>query len=102
MGFNARKKFVGFENFINLFNDETFWQVTINSFKYVFLTVILSLIISILLALYLKKDTRINRILQSISFFPYIISLVSISFIWMWLMDSDYGLLNFFRINRHR
>ena len=90
------KTFVGFENFINLFNDETFWQVTINSFKYVFLTVVLSLIISILLALYLKKDTRINRILQSISFFPYIISLVSISFIWMWLMDSDYGLLIFF------
>lgn len=90
------KSFVGFENFIALFKDETFWQVSINSFKYVFLTVSLSLIISILLALYLKKDTKINRILQSISFFPYIISLVSISFIWMWLMDSDYGLLNFF------
>lgn len=90
------KSFVGFENFIALFKNETFWQVSINSFKYVFLTVSLSLIISILLALYLKKDTKINRILQSISFFPYIISLVSISFIWMWLMDSDYGLLNFF------
>ena len=90
------KAFVGFDNFIILFNDETFWQVSINSFKYVFLTVSLSLVISILLALYLKKDTRINRALQSISFFPYIISLVSISFIWMWLMDSDYGLLNFF------
>ncbi len=90
------KAFVGFDNFIILFKDETFWQVSINSFKYVFLTVSLSLIISILLALYLKKDTKINRILQSISFFPYIISLVSISFIWMWLMDTDYGLLNFF------
>lgn len=57
------KSFVGFENFITLFKDERFWQVSINSFKYVFLTVSLSLIISILLALYLKKDTKINRIL---------------------------------------
>lgn len=90
------KEFVGLKNFIELFKDKTFWQVCINSFKYVFLTVSLCIVISILLALYLKKDTRINRLLQSISFFPYIISLVSISFIWMWLMDSDYGLLNYF------
>ena len=53
------------------------------------------IIIAIILALYLKKDTKINRALQSVAFFPYIISLVSISFIWMWLMDSDYGLLNY-------
>ncbi len=90
------KKFIGIKNFINLFKDESFWQVFINSFKYVFLTVVLSIIISIMLALYLKNDTKVNRFLQSVSFFPYIVSLVSISFIWMWLMDSDYGLLNYF------
>lgn len=90
------KKFVGFSNFIKLFNDEIFWQVTLNSFKYVIFSVFFSIIISIGLALYLKRDSFINRLLQSISFLPYIVSLVSISFIWMWLMDTDYGLLNFF------
>lgn len=90
------KKFVGFSNFIKLFNDEIFWQVTVNSFKYVIFSVLFSIIISICLALYLKRDSFINRLLQSISFLPYIVSLVSISFIWMWLMDTDYGLLNFF------
>ncbi len=90
------KKFVGFSNFIKLFNDEIFWQVTLNSFKYVIFSVFFSIIISMGLALYLKRDSFINRLLQSISFLPYIVSLVSISFIWMWLMDTDYGLLNFF------
>lgn len=90
------KKFVGFSNFIKLFNDEIFWQVILNSFKYVIFSVFFSIIISIGLALYLKRDSFINRLLQSISFLPYIVSLVSISFIWMWLMDTDYGLLNFF------
>ena len=89
------KEFIGIKNFTRLFQDEIFWQVCINSFKYVFLTVSLSIIIAIILALYLKKDTKINRALQSVAFFPCIISLVSISFIWMWLMDSDYGLLNY-------
>ena len=48
------------------------------------------------LALHLKKNTRINALLQSFIFVPYITSVVSVAFIWMWLMDSDYGLLNFF------
>jgi len=48
-----------------------------------------------LLALFLKSSTRINLILQSAVFMPYIISFISISFIWMWMMDSSYGLFNY-------
>ena len=34
------------------------------------------------------------RLLQSAIFLPYVMPLVSVAFIWVWLMDADYGLLN--------
>lgn len=78
-----------------MFADPEFWQVLGNSFQYMFFTVVLSVGLALPLAVYLKANTRVNRFLQGVVFTPYVVSLVSISFVWMWLMDSDYGLLNY-------
>jgi sn-glycerol 3-phosphate transport system permease protein len=59
------------------------------------LTVVFTIVISLLLALFLKNDTKINRLVQGTIFLPYVVSLASIAFIWMWIMDNDYGLLNY-------
>ncbi|PRR83799.1 carbohydrate ABC transporter permease [Clostridium vincentii] len=90
------KEFIGLNNFKDLLQDELFIQVIKNSIVYMVLTVSGTMLIGILLALFLNKDTRINRILQSVTFAPYIVSLVSVAFIWKWIMDTDYGLLNYF------
>lgn len=89
------KTFVGLDNFKNLFVDANFTQVLNNTFSYVILTVLGSIGIGLAGALYLRENTKINAFLQSVIFVPHVISLVSISFIWMWLMDSNYGLLNY-------
>jgi len=89
------KKFVFVQNFIELFGSSDFWQVMYNSFQYMFLTVTLSIVLALPLAVYLNRKDKIGSILQSIVFSPYIVSLISVAFIWMWLMDSDYGLLNY-------
>ncbi len=86
---------IGIENFKNLFADPSLMQVLGNTFKYMFFTVVLSVGIALVLAEYLKSKTKINAFMQGVVFTPYVVSLVSISFIWMWLMDSDYGFLNY-------
>lgn len=91
----SAKTFVGLDNFKNLFADANFIQVLNNTFSYVILTVVGSISIGLAGALYLRENTRINAFLQSVIFVPHVISLVSISFIWLWLMDSNYGLLNY-------
>lgn len=88
-------KFIGIDNFIELYKSTEFREVIINTFQYTITTVSFTIVISLLLALFLKKSTIINRFMQSVIFAPYVISLASIAFIWMWLMDSDYGLLNY-------
>lgn len=89
------KKFVFLQNFVELFGNTDFWQVMNNSFMYMFLTVTLSIFLAMPLAVYLNRKDKISSILQSVVFSPYIVSLISVAFIWMWLMDSDYGLLNY-------
>lgn len=88
------KTFVGLQNFIDLFQDEEFLQVLKNSFIYTFLTVTLTIGISLFLALWLNRTGIIYGIVQGAIFSPHIISLVSISLLWSWLMDPEYGLLN--------
>jgi sn-glycerol 3-phosphate transport system permease protein len=89
------KDFVGFQNYVNLFHDPEFFETLRNTILYTVLTVGLSLSLSLFLAIYLKNDTRINRFLQRLIFSPYIVSLASISFLWLWLMNSDVGFLNY-------
>lgn len=93
---NPVKQFVGMNNFKDLINDALFLQVIRNSIVYMIVTVLGSIILGTLLAVFLNKDARISRILQSVTFAPYVISMVSVAFIWQWIMDADYGLLNYF------
>lgn len=88
-------KFVGLENFQKLFSDPKFYQILGNTFFFVFWNVFFCMSIALLLALHLQKDTRINRFLQSISFMPYIVSMASVALLWSWIMNRDYGLLNY-------
>lgn len=88
------KEFVGIANYLELFAEPEFHQVLFNTFLYTVLTVSLSLGISLLLALWLNRRGTLYGIVQGAIFSPYIISLVSVSLLWLWMMDPRYGLLN--------
>lgn len=88
------KTFVGLSNFTSLFKDAGFYQTLKNTFVYMILTVGLGISCGVLLAVFLNKESKVNKLMQSIVFSPYIVSLASISFLWMWMLNTDYGLIN--------
>ncbi|MCJ7840396.1 sugar ABC transporter permease [Lederbergia sp. NSJ-179] len=90
------KTFVGLKNFKALLADPMFLQVIRNTFVYTFFTVLFSISMALLLSIWLNKQGRMYRFAQGAVFTPHIISLVSIAMLWMWIMDADYGLLNWF------
>lgn len=91
----GKMSFIGLKNYALLFSSREFGQVLLNTLYYMALSVCLSLFLSTFLSIFLRKNTRINRFLQASIFAPYVISFVSIAFIWLWIMDTDYGLLNY-------
>jgi sn-glycerol 3-phosphate transport system permease protein len=91
---SPKKTFVGLENYKELFHSPDFLQTLSNTVVYTVLTVGISLLVSLFLALWLNHKGNRYRFLQGAIFSPHIISLVSISLLWMWMMDPQYGLLN--------
>lgn len=92
---NPVKKFIGLTNYATLFGREEFYTVAWNTFVYTFFVVAVTLVLSLLLALWFNKNTKFNIFGQAAIFTPHIISLVSISMVWMWIMDPEIGLLNY-------
>ncbi|MBM7565004.1 carbohydrate ABC transporter permease [Paenibacillus sacheonensis] len=88
------KAYVGIQNFKDLLTDSDFRQVLSNTTIYTLLTVTLTTSLALLLALWLNRKGVFHGFVQGAIFSPHIISLVSISLLWSWLMDPEYGLLN--------
>ncbi|MBP2079595.1 carbohydrate ABC transporter permease [Oceanobacillus polygoni] len=88
------KTFVGLGNFKELLSDPMFLEVIRNTLMYTFFTVLFSISIALLMSIWLNKQGWMYSFVQGAVFSPHIISLVSIAMLWMWIMDADYGLLN--------
>lgn len=90
----SSSQFVGLANFSRLFDDPAFMAAVINNFIYVVFTVIPSLILGLVLALLLKENTRGNRWLRSIFFFPTLVPLVAAAALWSFIFLPGVGLLD--------
>lgn len=87
-------EFIGFGNFKEFFADPASGQILGNTVVYTLLDVTLTLAIGFSIALFLRRSTFVNRILETIVFAPTIISLVSVALVFVWLMRTDDGLFN--------
>ncbi|MDR1058791.1 MAG: sugar ABC transporter permease, partial [Treponema sp.] len=91
-----KRPFVGFDNYRDLLESEDFRLVLSNTFVYTLLLVGMVIVLAILAAVWLndKKHKILNEVVQGFIFTPHIISLVSASLVFLWLMDPDAGLFN--------
>lgn len=91
-GFGART-FVGFENFVNQFNNPDFWIAMKNTVYYMIFVIPSSIFLSLFLAVGLNK-VRGKELYRVFYFMPVVTSSVSIGVIWMWILNGDFGVLN--------
>lgn len=84
---------MGFKNFQMVLTDPKFWQSIVNTLFVVFTTLV-SLAISVFISMMLYNCTKGKKFFQTVFFVPYVCSLVAITFMWQWIFDKDYGILN--------
>lgn len=88
---------VGIRNFTNLLtNDDLFYKVLGNNLEFTFLVVLFQTSLSLIFAIYLTKNSKVNVFLRTLYFFPTILSSVSVGLIWLFLYDPNYGAINLF------
>jgi len=90
-------KWIGFKNYYTLLEeDELVPQALKVTTYYAFTSVPLRVIIGLLLAILLNQDIKLRSFFRTIYYLPSVSSGVAVSILWLWLLNSEFGLINYF------
>ncbi len=88
-------EFVGLQNYREMFTDDPlFWVSLRNSAYYVLLTVPTTLLIALGLAMAMNQAVRGIAFFRAAIYVPVLTSAVAVAFVWQWIFNYDFGLLN--------
>lgn len=90
-------EFVGLENYKRLFSGEApfFFKSVLVTIYFVLLNVPLGILFAFSVALLLNNKIKGFSFLRLVYYIPTIVPIVASSMIWMWMMNPDFGLLNY-------
>lgn len=90
-----KSPWVGFENFKFLFTSDDALRITRNTIVLNALFIVVLLLFSIFFALILYEMSRkFVKLYQTVMFFPFFLSWVVVSYVFLALLDMDHGLVN--------
>ncbi|MDA3811865.1 MAG: sugar ABC transporter permease [Spirochaetaceae bacterium] len=89
----SKPEFIGFDNYIQLFQDPDFWNSVKVTALYVLWNVPVQTVLAVCIALIMDRVTS-SGLIRGFLLMPWILSNVVVALLWLWLMDSSLGLLN--------
>lgn len=92
----SNMKFVGFSNFVRMFQDPVFWDSFWNTIIYSVAMVPIAIFLSLIFAVILDKYVFGKGLLRLAFYLPNISSMVAVSIVWMILFIPSYGMINQF------
>lgn len=95
-GFTKDKKFIGFENFIELFQDKYFYKTLTNTFLILVICGAFIFFLAFLFSSIMNSGIKARVLYRNLIFLPNIITPVAIAIIWGFLLDLKFGLINSF------
>ncbi|MBH0122832.1 sugar ABC transporter permease [Rhodococcus sp. HM1] len=90
------RRFVGLQNYVDVFQDSQFWQVAINTVVLIVGTVLVSVILGLMLALLLDRAFLGRGIARTLLITPFLVTPVAAALVWKTAMfDPVFGIVNF-------
>ena len=92
----GKPSWVGLKNYIELLSghEKTFWISVKATVLYSIMAVPANLIFAFMIALLLNRDIKCRAFFRSLFYLPCILPAVATSFVWLLLMNPDFGLFN--------
>ena len=92
---NADIKFVGFQNFVDLFHDPIFWNAFGRSIYFLAGTVPAQLVLSLMLAMVLNNQLlKLSNLFRTMVFLPVVTPVAVIGIVWTFLLSPFNGPIN--------
>lgn len=87
-------KFVGFQNYIDIFNEPLFYKVLETTFFYSFFTALGGVVLPLFVAVLLNKKIKGANFYKLAIFIPYVTPMIVCAIVWEWLYDPNYSIIN--------
>lgn len=84
----------GLKNYKNLVEDSRYSRAVTNTLYFAFGTVPAGIVTSLLLAVLINRQIRGVYAYRAMFYLPVVSSMVSVSLIWLWFYEPQFGLLN--------
>lgn len=89
-------QWVGLENYSQMFADPTFWKAVVNTIVLTVFGVPLSIIVALAGAHLLNFPVRGQPLYRAVVYLPSIVPIVVGGYLWRWLLNTQYGFLDYF------
>lgn len=89
-------EFVGLDNYARMATDERFWIALTNTLLLTVTGVPISIIIAIAGAHLLNLPVRGQPLFRALVYLPSIVPVVVGGYLWRWLLNTEYGFINYF------
>ena len=86
--------FVGLENYLRLFTDETARKALTNTLSFSVVVVPCQTIIALIIASVLNSKIRGRTTFRAIFFLPMVVAPAAVAMVWKWIFNSQYGIIN--------
>lgn len=98
VSYSADRKWVGLDNYIQIFSNEQIWTILKNNVLYATISVICQVFLAMVLAACLEElfMRRFQKFFRTVLFLPSLISMSVIGLLWKCIFNPNSGLLNTF------
>ncbi len=88
--------FIGFQNYVDLFNDPVFWTALENTLIIVVVSVPVTCAFSLWIATLISKmHVTATSAFRCIFYLPVVTGSVAVTMVWKWMFNNYYGILNY-------
>ncbi len=91
--FGTSSQFVWFENFIELFQDELYWQTVGRTFFFSAMVAVFSMSFALVLAAMADRIIKVVMVYQTMLIWPYAVAPVVAGALWMFMFDPTLGIV---------
>jgi multiple sugar transport system permease protein len=83
------------QNYQELVADGAFWQSLLTGIIFSIYSVAIQMILGVAIAVVINEQFKFANIVRTIVLVPYLIPTVAVAIIWEWLLNNNYGIINF-------
>ena len=93
-GIFGKPRWIGLQNFRDAFKDEFVAIAFKNTILYGVIIVPSVVVIGFAFALYVHQRWPLSALARTLFFSPYVVSATVIGLVWVWMLDTQFGLIN--------